>query len=484
MVHTWFPWLHRKLVVLQRRHCTHPPVWNLLRLEILEMRTVPSFLAPVSYPLGGTPTQPVIADFDNDGIPDIAVAVNNFQQSIGYAAIFRGDGQGGFTPAGTFPLGFGPYGLAAVDLNGDGNTDLVAANWYDRDVSVLLGNGNGSFQAAVTYPVGVNPRYIAIGDFTGSGIPDIVTANDAPTGITISVLLGNGDGTFQPAVDYALRADQPTGLAVGDLTGSGHDDIIVGNRSGQSVSVLLSNGDGTFQPYVEYAVAGEPGGNPAIVDLSGDGNADIVTVNANHTVSVLLSNGDGTFAPQVQYSTGDSYVLSPVVGDFNGDGQPDIGVISLSNDSAGVLLGDGQGGLSPFTTYPASRNMAGIAAGDLLNNGYTDFVTTGTAHNTMEVLINDGVWGPARSGHTAKKSQASRQEVAASLVVVADHHAAIATPDETHVTAVLTRAAEAPNVDVPPVAAQGTSSALIRTVSVALPASEPLALDSSDIPWL
>jgi hypothetical protein len=277
MVHTWFAWLHRQLMVSQRRpHGIRPPVRNPLRLEILEPRTVPSFLHPVSYHLGGMPTEPVIADFDNDGIPDIAVAVNNYQQSLGYAAIYRGDGQGGFTPAGTFPLGFGPYGLAAADLNGDGNIDLVAVNWYDHDVSVLLGNGDGTFQPAVTYPVGLDPRYIAIGDFTGNGIPDIVTANDQPVPMTISVLLGNGDGTFQPAVDYALRADQPTGLAVGDLTGKGYDDIIVNNRGGQSVSVLLSNGDGTFQPYVEYPVGGEPGGNPAIVDLNGDGNLDIV----------------------------------------------------------------------------------------------------------------------------------------------------------------------------------------------------------------
>jgi hypothetical protein len=199
-------------------------------------------------------------------------------------------------------------------------------------------------------------------------------------------------------------------------------------------------------------------------------------------VSVLLGNGDGTFALQAQYSTGDKYVQSPVLGDFNGDGRPDIGVISLTNDSAGVLLGDGQGGLSPFTTYPASRNMAGIAAGDLTNNGYTDLVTTGTAHNTMEVLINDGVWGPARAGHDTRISQ----QVPANAVVAADQQAPIATTNETHTTAMPTRAMEAPNAEVPPevATAQAASSASVGTVPAALPASDPLALDSSEIQWI
>jgi hypothetical protein len=458
------------------RSRTRPPARNSLRLEILEQRMIPSFLPPVSYSLGGTPTEPVIADFDNDGIPDIAVAVNNYQNSVGYAALYRGDGLGGFTPAGTYPLGFGPYGLAAADLNGDGNIDLVADNWYDHDVSVLLGNGDGTFQPAVTYPVGLDSLHVAIGDFTGNGIPDIVTVNDEPGPMTISVLLGNGDGTFQPAVAYALRSDQPTGVAVGDLTGKGYDDIIVNNRGGQSVSVLLSNGDGTFQPYVEYPVASEPWGNPAIVDLNGDGNLAIVTANGAGGVSVLLGNGDGTFAPQTQYSASGKWLQSPVVGDFNGDGQPDIATISLTNDSAGVLLGDGQGGLGPITTYVASKNMAGIAAGDLTNDGYTDLVTTGTAHNTMEVLINDGVWGPAAAGHD---TMASRQAAPANPVVAADTQVADAPADKIHNVGMASRAAEAPTDAAYNVKANATAQparpASVGTVAFVLPApSEPV----------
>ena len=167
----------------------------------------------------------------------------------------------------------------AGDFTGDGRTDLAVANAYDDSVSVLLGNGDGTFQPQVTYAVGADPDAIVAGDFNGDGRLDLAVVNrDADS---VSVLLGNGDGTFQPQVTYAVGAN-PDAIVAGDFTGDGRLDLAVVNAGtfdySGSVSVLLGNGDGTFQPQVTYAV----GANPrAIVSgqFSGDGHTDLAVVN-------------------------------------------------------------------------------------------------------------------------------------------------------------------------------------------------------------
>jgi hypothetical protein len=408
MVRTWLPWLDCKAKAQQARPRRSRRL--ALTLETLEPRTVPSFLPPVSYSLGlGTlPTQPVIADFDNDGVPDLAVGFNRGPGVPGSVVIYRGDGQGGFTRAATYDVGANPKALRAADINGDGNIDLVTANWYDHDVSVLLGNGDGTFAAPLHFTVGVSPNAqpfdMAVGDFNGDGVPDLAVTNlDSPRD-TLSVLLGNGDGTFQPAVSYPVGFE-PTSVQAGDLNHDGYDDITVSTAATNTVSVLLSNGDGTFQPAVNYAAGFRPYGH-ALVDLNGDGNLDIVTVNVigvhvPNSVSVLLGNGDGTFGPRVDYATGNETPELLAVGDFNGDGIPDIAVNSDNSNQVGVLLGDGQGGLGPMTTYntPLTSEIVGIAAADLNNDGFTDLVVT--APSTMSVLINDGVWdAPAPAPHS------------------------------------------------------------------------------------
>jgi hypothetical protein len=163
MPRTWLLRPHRSTKTQQARPSRprRPSLW----LEMLEQRTVPSFLPPVSYGLGARPTEPVIADFNNDGIPDLAVAVSQGPGANGYAAIYLSDGQGGLTPAGTFALGTTPDGLRAADLNGDGTIDLVSANFNSANVSVLLGNGDGTFPGQMNFDVGIDPFQVAVGDF-------------------------------------------------------------------------------------------------------------------------------------------------------------------------------------------------------------------------------------------------------------------------------------------------------------------------------
>jgi hypothetical protein len=134
----------------------------------------------------------------------------------------------------------------------DGKPDLVTANINASTVSVLQGNGDGTFQTKLDYGTGDAPYSVAIGDVSGDGKPDLVTAN---LNAGVSVLLGNGDGTFQTKVDYATGGS-PQSVAIGDVSGDGKPDLVTANSIGTTVSVLLGNGDGTFQTKVDHATGG------------------------------------------------------------------------------------------------------------------------------------------------------------------------------------------------------------------------------------
>jgi len=176
----------------------------------------------------------------------------------------------------------------------------------------MLGNGDGTFRPPLTYAAGNQADFVAVGDFNGDGKPDLAVAHSCcEAGGNVSILLGNGDGTFQPQVTYSAGG-YPTALAIGDSNGDGKLDLAVANGEDYSVSILLGNGDGTFQRQVTYP-AGRYPTSVAVRDFNGDGKL------------VLLGNGDGTF----QYPMGFSTDYNPVgvaVGDFNLDGKPDLAV--------------------------------------------------------------------------------------------------------------------------------------------------------------
>ncbi len=257
----------------------------------------------------------------------------------------------GFSAATNYPAGNGR--LAAGDFNGDGKPDLVVTG-PGNHISVLLGNGDGTFQTAVSYTAGVSPESVAVGDVNGDGKPDLVVGSSV--GGTVSVLLGNGDGTFQPAVNYSTSSNGSFCVAVGDFNGDGKPDIVTANYLDNTVSVLLGNGDGTFQAAVNYAVGNSPY-SVAVGDFNGDGKPDLVTANyVGGSVSVLLGNGDGTFQAAVSYAVG-SYPDSVAVGDFNGDGKPDLVTANYVGGSVSVLLGNGDGTFQAAANYTAGSSL-------------------------------------------------------------------------------------------------------------------------------
>jgi len=352
-----------------------------------------TFGPEVTYPTGAGAHEVSVADLTGDGIPDLVV-VNAVADDV---SVLLGNGNGTFQPAKNYKVGVNPYTLAVADFTGDGIPDVVTSNRGDNTVSVLLGNGDGTFGPQETFPTGRTPRTVAVGDLNGDGQVDIVTANLGDD--TASVLLGRGDGTFSFGAQQAAPAPPlaPFQVVVADLTGDGIPDIITANRPDNSVSVLLGNRDGSFQTKETYATDQGPF-SVAVADLTGDGIPDIVTANYEGAdVSVLLGNGDGTFNPYFNLPAGsDPYDVK--VADLTGDGIPDIIVTNKNDNTVGVFLGEGKGAFAPMKTYPVASGPFEVVVADLTGNGIPDLVVSHFSATVVDVLMGngDGTFQPTR----------------------------------------------------------------------------------------
>jgi hypothetical protein len=325
-----------------------------------------SFQAPVAYaaPEGGV-GGPVVGDFNEDGKLDLAIP----DGSASKVSILLGNGDGSFQSEITSPTGSYTQLIVAADFNGDGNLDLATANVGTSpglgSVSILLGKGDGTFQSHVDYAQGGMPAVLAAGDFNTDGKLDLAFL-DFQSGM-LSVLLGNGDGTFQPGQSIFVGRFAYDLIAV-DLNGDGKLDLVAlvaDNSNAVQPSVLLGNGDGTFQPPVYYPMPGLTGLTPfglTVADFNGDGKLDLATSsqccsnngNTDEVVSVFLGNGDGTFQLPLDFHTGVGN-FSIVAGDFNEDGKMDVaGPLKM------ILL---QGQFPSASLSPNSLTFASQAVG-------------------------------------------------------------------------------------------------------------------------
>ncbi|MGM9319959.1 FG-GAP repeat domain-containing protein [Deinococcus aquaticus] len=239
-----------------------------------------------------------------------------------------------------YVVGTAPSDVGTGDLNGDGQLDAFTSNAGSGTVSILLGNGDGTLQPATSVAVGAGPESIDRADLNGDGQLDLITANR--TANTVSVLLNSG-GTFsaQPAISVGA---QPSDAVTADVNGDGRMDLLVAATGGNAVNVRLGAGNGTFSAAADIPVTGPI--RVASGDFNGDGREDVAAL-SSAGVHVTLGNGDGTFAAPTTLSVG-SDPRDLLIGDANGDGWLDVLTADHGSSSLSVLLG----GASGFTAQP------------------------------------------------------------------------------------------------------------------------------------
>jgi uncharacterized protein (TIGR03437 family) len=347
-----------------------------------------SFIPLFDLKAGFNPSSLVVADFNGDGRPDVAVT----DETSGKVFVFLGAGNGLFLLPLATDVGLSPQAIAAGDFNNDGRLDLVVANSRSNTISILLGLGNGFFLAPINIDT-LNPSFVAVGDFNNDGRPDIAVSN-ASSG-AVSIFLGLGNGFFGVTFSFAV-GPHPGSIAVGDFNGDGRLDLAVatfGNCSGcidsNTVSILLGIGNGTFIPALAM-LAGENPASVAAGDFNHDGKLDLAVANATPvpgTVSILPNVGNGFF----QFTLAFSVETNPtflVAGDFNLDGELDLAVANTASNTISVLQGLGNGIFAPGLNFLVGAAPVWIGVADLNTDGKPDLLVANRSSGTVSVLLN------------------------------------------------------------------------------------------------
>ena len=366
-----------------------------------------NFIAPgvipgASFPrndfnVGRNPSGIAIDDFNGDGTLDLAV-VNSTDDTV---SVFIGNGDGTFATAVNHDTGRGPVAVTAGDFNRDGTLDLAVVNnctvnesisgpcaAADYSVSILLGNGNGTFGARTDFVTGTSPAAVVADTFNtnSNGNLGLAVVNQGDN--SVSLLLGNGDGTFAPKQDSPV-GNSPSAIISNDFDGDGKRDLAVTNRAANTFSVLRGTGDGTF---VTPLINVNTGSGPAAIassDFNRDGRLDMAVVNqTGGSVSIFPGNGDGTFEAATNFIAGTN-PAALVVADFNLDGSPDVIVADQSANTISIFFGLGDGTLATPFSIATGNGPTAATAGDLNDDGLLDIAVLNQSSETVSAILNN-----------------------------------------------------------------------------------------------
>jgi Bacterial Ig-like domain (group 3)/FG-GAP-like repeat len=359
-----------------------------------------TFRAPIE--VGESGVAIAVADVNGDGEPDL-IEIQGFGAPPRFVSVQLGNGDGTFQAAQTFDAGGSyPEAVTVSDVNGDGKLDLIVTNscpidgcGQDGVVGVLIGNGDGTFQPTTRYAAGGKGTYaVAVGDMNRDGKPDILVTNREYPG-SVGILLGNADGTFQTV--QTLQIGTGSSIAIADVNADGKPDLLLAGDGG---AIYLGNGDGTFQEGHFLGFFDEI----TVADMNRDGKLDIIAATrcvdspgqcAHGTVSVLLGNGDGTFQAPETYHSGGDFAASIAVADVNEDAKPDLLVANWycsyrleTTGCVGVLLN--KYFASTTTTLTSSQNPS--VSGEPVTLTAT-VVSAGSDLPTGRIVFeNSGAW--------------------------------------------------------------------------------------------
>jgi hypothetical protein len=369
----------------------------------------PVFIDPVLTVPG--PSGAVVADFDADGHPDLAVT----SFSDAGVTVFLGRGDGTVGPPRRFPTQPGGLFLTAADLNHDARPDLLIVGDPDDGslsprVSLLMGNGDGTFAPQVLISGGLFEREVAVADFNEDGDPDLAILDgcyEAGSGCPengggVSILPGRGDGTFGAEVRFRA-GHEPLAIVTADFDADGHRDILVANSTPDSagvqgpLSLLRGRGDGSFDPEARVGAPTAVARRAAVGDLDHDGQPDVVAVGGGSFARIFLNRGGGTFVESTLQTGGSTTGLA--IGDFDRDGYADLAAAGRAPDRISVFPGNGDGTFGIRQVSLAGTGPSCLASGDLDGDDRTDLVVCRESAGALVLLAGngDGTFGaPAR----------------------------------------------------------------------------------------